>query len=40
MLSDMTETKVDVFGYSMPLEHDMYFSGTVMDAKKDAGIAE
>ena len=39
MLSDLTETKVNVFGMRMPLERDMYFKGTVADALKDAGIA-
>ena len=39
MLSDLTDTKVRVWGHEMPLERDLYFSGTVADAKRDAGIA-
>ena len=38
MLSDITDTTVNVFGYRMHLERDLYFSGTVADALKDAGI--
>ena len=38
MLSDLTETRVNVFGYQMPLERDRWFSGTVHDAKVDAGL--
>ena len=38
MLSDLTETKVSVRGYKLPLERDLYFKGTLADAKKDAGI--
>lgn len=39
MLSDLTDTRVSVFGTIMPLERDLYFSGTVADALKDARIA-
>ena len=39
MLSDLTETKVNVFGCRLPLERDMYFKGTMADAKRDARIA-
>lgn len=39
MLSDLTDTRVNVFGHRMPLERDMYFKGTVADAKRDANIA-
>lgn len=39
MLSDLTDTKVRVGGYRLPLERDMYFSGTLADAKRDAGVA-
>ena len=35
MLSDLTETKVNVYGCKLPLERDMYFKGTVADALKD-----
>ena len=35
MLSDILNTRVNVFGHSMPLERDMYFKGTVADAKKE-----
>lgn len=35
MLSDLTDTRVNVGGYRMPFERDMYFKGTVADAKKD-----
>ena len=38
MLSDLTHARVDVHGYRLPLERDRWFSGTVADAKKDAGI--
>ena len=38
MLSDLTETRVPVFGHRLPLERDRYFKGTMADAKKDAGI--
>ena len=40
MQSDITETKVNVFGYLLPLERDRYFSGTVEDAMKDSMIHE
>ena len=40
MLSDLTELKIDVFGYKMPLERDVWFNGTVKDAKEDARIKE
>lgn len=39
MLSDLTNTKVRVGGYRLPLERDMYFSWTLADAKRDAGVA-
>lgn len=39
MLSDLTDTRVNVMGYRMPLERDKWFSGTVADAKKDACVA-
>ena len=39
MLSDLTETKVRVFGHLMPLERDLYFDGTLADAKRDANVA-
>lgn len=39
MLSDLTETKVNVHGYRLPLERDKWFSGTVADALIDSGIA-
>ena len=39
MLSDITKTTVNVFGYRMPLERDKYFKGTVADAKKDMNVA-
>lgn len=39
MLSDITKTKVRVGCYLMPLERDMYFKGTVADAKKDMHVA-
>ena len=38
MLSDLTKTKVKVFGCRMPLERDLYFKGTVADALKDSRI--
>lgn len=37
-LSDLTNTKINVFGMLMPLERDRYFEGTVRDALIDAGI--
>ena len=40
MLSDITETTVNVFGYRMHLERDKFFSGTVADALKDACVHE
>ena len=39
MLSDITETKVNVFGYKMPLERDKWFNGTVADAKREENVA-
>ena len=39
MLSDLTDTKVNFHGCRLPLERDKWFSGTVADAKRDAGIA-
>ena len=39
MLSDLTDTKVNVFGCQMPLERDKWFKGTVADALKDARVA-
>ena len=39
MLSDITKTKVRVGSYYLPLERDMYFKGTVADAKRDMHIA-
>lgn len=39
MLSDLTNTKVTVWGHKMPLERDMYFKGTLADAKRDANVA-
>ena len=39
MLSDLTATKVNVHGYRMPLERDLYFKGTLADAKRDANVA-
>lgn len=38
MLSDLTDTRVNVFGYQMPFERDKWFSGTVADARKDARV--
>jgi hypothetical protein len=38
MLSDLTEARVNAFGYWLPLERDRWFSGTVRDAKADAGL--
>lgn len=35
MLSDLTDTRVNVHGCHLPLERDMWFKGTVADAKKD-----
>lgn len=39
MLSDLTDTRVNVYGSRMPLERDKWFSGTVADALKDAHVA-
>ena len=39
MLSDLTDTRVRVWGHMMPLERDLHFKGTVADAKRDAGVA-
>ena len=39
MLSDLTDTRVRVFGHMMPLERDLSFSGTVADALRDARVA-
>lgn len=39
MLNDLLNARVNVFGYKLPLERDMYFKGTVADALKDAGVA-
>lgn len=39
MLSDLTDTKVNVHGYLLPLERDKWFSGTVADALKESGVA-
>ena len=39
MLSDLTDTRVNVFGCQMPFERDKYFSGSVADALKDACVA-
>ena len=39
MLSDLTKTLVNVHGYKLPLERDKWFSGTLADAKRDAGVA-
>lgn len=38
MLSNLTKTLVNVYGYRLPLERDKYFKGTVADAKQDAGV--
>jgi len=38
MLSDITKTTVNVFGYRMPLERDKWFTGTVADAKKEMNV--
>ena len=38
MLSDIN-TMVNVRGYRLPLERDRWFSGTLADAKRDAGVA-
>lgn len=38
MLSDFTNTHVKIGAYRMPLEHDKYFSGTMKDARIDAGL--
>lgn len=39
MLSDLTDARVNVFGYMLPFERDRYFKGTVADALKDANAA-
>ena len=39
MLSDLTETRVNVWGYRMPFERDRWFNGTVGDAKREEGVA-
>lgn len=39
MLSDLTDTRVNVFGCQLPFERDKWFSGTVADALKDACVA-
>ncbi len=38
MLSDFTKTTVRIGGCRLPLERDVYFSGTLGDAKKDAYV--
>ena len=38
MLSELENVRVNVFGVKLPLERDRYFSGTIADAKRDAGI--
>lgn len=40
MLSQFTDTVVHVLGVPLHLERDAYFSGTVADALRDAGIDE
>ena len=35
MLSDLTETRINIGGCKLPLERDMYFKGTVADALND-----
>ena len=39
MLSELTDTRVNVFGHKLPLERDLYFHGTLADAKKESGVA-
>ena len=39
MLSDLTDTRVNVAGCRLPLERDKWFSGTVADALRDARVA-
>ena len=39
MLSDLTDTRVKMFGSRLPLERDRWFKGTMADAKKDAMVA-
>ena len=38
MLSDLTDTRVNVFGHKLPFERDKWFRGTVADAMQDALI--
>ena len=38
MLSDLMTTMVNFHGIKLPLERDKWFSGTLADAKRDAGV--
>lgn len=38
MLSDLTDTKIKVWGHYLPLERDRWFKGNVADAMKDAMV--
>lgn len=38
MLSDLLNTRINVYGCPLPLERDMYFKGTLNDAYNECGI--
>lgn len=40
MLSDLLNTRIRVWGVSLPLERDLYFNGTLRDAYKDCGASD